>query len=446
MRKVLLSLIFAVLFSTVFISLHAQSILTLAGNGSIGYSGDGGAAILAKFYNPAGVAIDASGNVYVADQFNNVVRKITPLGIISTYAGNDTAADLGDGGPATLASLSIPSGVAVDAAGNLFIADQNNNLIRKVDPFGIISSVAGTGAPGFTGDGSVATSAAINAPTAVAVDASGNLYFTDNGNNRIRMVNDTGTITTIAGNGIVGSGGDGGAATTAQFSGLRGIAVDNAGNIFVTDAANNKVRKINAAGIISTFAGSGTSGYSGDGGQATAAGLYQPYGVAADNMGNVLIADFENNRIRKVSASGIISTIAGNGTPGFSGDGGPAGLAGLNKPAAVATDASGRIFIADEYNNRIRWITTTEGLNALPALQGLTIFPNPSKGGFNIYVSSLINERAAIDVFDITGQIRMKYTVETNHLKTVETGLPSGIYFLMVVTTQSKEVVKIVVQ
>jgi len=334
-------------------------ISTVAGNGTAGYSGDGGAATAAQLSNPFSVAVGSTGNIYIADGSNNRIRKVNTSGIISTVAGNGTAGYSGDGGAATAASLSSPYGVAVDSAGNIYIADRSNNRIRKVNTSGIISTVAGNGALGYSGDGGAATAAQLSSPHRVTVDSSGNIYIADTGNYRIRKVNTSGIISTVAGNGTQGYSGDGGAATAAQINNPYGVAVDSAGNIYIADNGNKRIRKVNTSGIISTVAGNGTGGYLGDGGVATAAQLNNPYGVTVDNNGNIYIADTSNRRIRKVNTSGIISTVAGNGTAGYSGDGGAATAAQLNNPYGVTVDNSGNIYIADTSNRRIRKVNTS---------------------------------------------------------------------------------------
>jgi uncharacterized protein (TIGR03437 family) len=338
----------------------------VAGNSRPGYSGDGGPATNAQLANPLGVAVDASGNLFIADTNNSRIRRISPSGIITTVAGNGIIGFSGDGGPATSAQLANPTGVAVDGAGNLFIADTNynlfpaaNNRIRKVSPDGLIITVAGNGASGFSGDGGPATSAQLASPAGVAVDGSGSLFIVDFQNWRVRKVSANGIITTVAGNGTIGSSGDGGPATGAQLSLPQGVAVDGSGNLFIADNGNSRVRKVSTNGIITTVAGTGFQGFSGDGGAATSAHLINPTGVAVDGSGNLFIADSYNNRIRKVSTNGIITTVAGNGTMGFSGDGGPATSASLASPNAVAVDGSGNLFIADYNNNRVRKVSTT---------------------------------------------------------------------------------------
>jgi uncharacterized protein (TIGR03437 family) len=328
-------------------------ITTVAGNGAAGFSGDGGPATSASV-GPWGVAVDAAGNLYIAGASR--IRKVSPSGIISTAAGNGTRGFSGDDGPATSASLNQPSGVAVDAAGNLYIADYYNYRIRKVSPSGIISTAAGNGTQGFSGDGGPATSAALDVPEAVAVDAAGNLYIADSTNyGRIRKVSPSGVISTVAGNGRYAFSGDGGPATSASLGFPEGVAVDAAGNLYIADSDNSRIRKVSPAGIITTVAGNGQRGYSGDGGPATSASLNVPWAVAADAAGNLYIADTRNGRIRKVSPSGTISTVAGGGSA--LGDGGPATSASLKYPIAVAVDATGDVYIADNQDYRVRKVT-----------------------------------------------------------------------------------------
>ena len=325
----------------------AQIIATVAGDGTAGYSGDGGPATSASLHNPVAVAVDSAGNFYIAEELGNRIRKVSG-GTIATVAGNGTAGFSGDGGPATSASLGNPYGVAVDSAGSLYIADTFNNRIRRVSG-GTITTVAGNGTPGYSGDGGPAISAELNQPFGIAVDSAGNLYIADSQNNVIRKVSD-GTITTVAGNGTAGFSGDGGPARSASLYSPYAVAIDSAGNLFIADAGNWRIREV-SGGAIATVAGGGN--HLGDGGPATGASFSSPWGVAVDSAGNNLyIADFFN-RIRKVSG-GTISTVAGNGNPGFSGDGGPATSALLAGPWGVALDSAGNLFIADSGNERIR--------------------------------------------------------------------------------------------
>ena len=335
----------------------AGVISTVAGNGAYSYSGDGGPATSASLHGPHGVAVDAASNLYIADRDNERVRRVSAGGTITTVAGNGAYEFSGDGGPATSASLQGPRGVAGDAAGNLYIADTGNYRIRKVSPSGIITTVAGNGAGGFSGDGGPATSGSLSYPHHLAVDAVGNLYIADIYNNRIRKVSPSGIITTVAGGGP--SLGDGGPATSASLNQPGGVAVDAAANLNNAETGNSRNRKVSPSGIITTAAGDGdgVNRYSGDGGPATSASLYMPYGVAVDAAGNLYVADTANHRIRKVSPAGIITTVAGNGQAGYSGDGGPATVASLNNPVGVAVDAAGNLCIADSGNQRIRRVS-----------------------------------------------------------------------------------------
>ena len=328
-------------------------ITTVAGGGN---GGDGGPATNASLYSPYGVAVDASGDVFIADTGNNRIREVKTNGMITTVAGKGNGDFSGDGGPATNASLALPSGVAVDGAGNLFIADTDAERIREVSTNGIITTVAGNGLPYYSGDGGPATNASLNSPEAVAVDTNGNLFIADTYNYCIREVDTNGIITTLAGNNINGFSGDGGPATNASMSLVRGVAVDHAGNVFAADEWNNRIRKISPDGIITTLAGGGNGG---DGGYATNASLARPNGVAVDANGNLFITDM-SSRVQEAITNGIIMTVAGNGTNGFSGDGGNAISASLFYPSAMAVDNAGNLLIADTFNDRIRKVVPDE--------------------------------------------------------------------------------------
>jgi trimeric autotransporter adhesin len=338
-----------------------------AGDGTVGYAGNAVQATSARLYSPRGVTSDASGNIYITDWYSNTIRMMEKTtGIITIVAGNTSFYGVngvggygGDGGPATLATLYHPRDVAVDASGNIYIADSDNHRVRMVmKSTGVISTVAGTGSAGYSGDGSLATSCKLSAPRGVALDASGNIYIAEVAKSRILMVTkSTGIITTVAGTGTVGYSGDGGLATSATVSNPTGMTFDASGNLYFAD--RNRVRMVTkSTGIITTVAGTGTAGYSGDGGLATSARINLALSVAVDALGNLYIADAYNNRIRMVTKStGIITTVAGTGTAGYSGDGGQATLGMMDRPFGITIDTAGTIYVSDTFNDRLRVLT-----------------------------------------------------------------------------------------
>ncbi len=337
------------------------NISTFAGTGLQGFSGNNGPATDAQLQFPRDIVIDSAGNIYIADKSNSVVRKIDTSGTITTFAGGGSFGNVGDGGAATEAFLNNPSALAVDGSDNIYFAEQFGYRIRKVDTSGIITTVAGTGTSGFSGDGAAATLANINSPEGLAVVGT-DIYISDTGNQRIRKVDGaSGNIETVAGDGSFNSTGDGGPATDAAISQPKGLAVDGSGNLFIA-TGSSRIRKIDTSGNISTVAGTGSGSFGGDGGQATDAVLNQPLGVAIDSGGNLLIADSGNARVRQVNTSGVISTIAG----GNLGDGGPATDASLDLSggtAHVAADAAGNIYIADSNNQRVRKVDTSGNIS-----------------------------------------------------------------------------------
>jgi len=534
-KKFIFFCIFALTFS---LSLPAQIITTIAGIGPSGpsgsFSGDGGPATSAGLFHPAGIAVDSAGVVYFADGGNDRVRMVKN-GIITTIAGNGYSVDTGDGGPATNAGLASPIGLAIDRHHNIYVT--TSSFVRKIDTAGIITDFAGNGSFGYSGDGGQATAGQIGGAIGVAVDRENNVYIAENGDgNYIRKVDSTGIITTIAGNGITGYSGDGGPATNAEFNYILGVAADRKGNVYVSDFYNYCIRKIDSTGIISTFAGDTITGYSGDGGPATAAELGGINGISVDTTGNVYVTDYVNNRIRRVSISnGIIASIAGDGPAipagGFGGDGGPATLASLFAPSGTAVAANGNLYIADARNNRIRLVTLpqiaitaipgdticigkadtfmatvtndaiapicqwrlngdsvgsdtvyipdtlhngdvvsciltyifgdtlttysnsiivtvkdcTTGVGSIAANDQVIVFPNPNDGAFTLSFPANSNEPARITVTNMLGEKIKEIVTATNDPLTIQLDAPAGVYFLSAVTEEGKYNTKVIV-
>lgn len=334
------------------------------------FGGDGGPATAAQLSRVLGFAFGPSGTMYIAEADNHRVRRVTPPTStleLTTLAGTGVPGYTGEG-TASVSALNFPSGVAVDASGNVFVSDSSNHRIRRVTPAGAMTTYGGTGTQGYVGDGGPATAARLNTPRGVAVDAAGNVYVADYANHRVRRIRaSTGVISTIAGTGIAGFSGDGGVATNARLYHPAAVAVDAAGNVYIADQHNMRVRRVAAAtNVITTIAGNGTPGTFGDGGPAVFAQLNYPQGVAVDGSGNVYIADTYNSRIRRINPAGTITTVAGRATPvgeaAFAGEGEPATSAALNYPCGVAVDAAGNVYIADTLNRRVRKLTIATGI------------------------------------------------------------------------------------
>lgn len=364
--KKIYAVLLIVIPSSFFSLCHAQIINNEAGNNTLGYgySGNGGAATGAQLHTPVGINVDTAGNIFIADYANNVIRKVeASSGIITTFTGGGSS--LGDGGPATAAMLANPSGLAFDAANNLYVSDLHDARVRKVDnSSGIITTVAGNGVIGWTGDGGPATAAEMN-PNNVAIDRYGNIYIADNFEAVIRKVNTSGIISTVAGNNFAGYIGDGGQATAAELNKPTGVSVDTSGNIYIADYNNYVIRKVNTSGVISTVAGNNSLSYTGDGGPATSAGIGNPENIWVKKNGNLEISMINGpgSAIREVvSSSGIINTIVGGSNSGYSGDGGPATSAELNFPFCTAFNATHDMFIADADNQVVRRVDHSTGI------------------------------------------------------------------------------------
>jgi sugar lactone lactonase YvrE len=320
-------------------------VITLAGTAGVPGAANG-TGTAASFRNPTGVAVDPSGNVYVADSYNNLIREISPGGVVSTLAGSGAMGSTNATG--TAASFNYPYGIGIDPSGNLYVSDTSNELMRKIAPGAVVSTMAGTGATGFmNGAGTVAT---FDVPIGLAVDSSGNVYVADEYNNAIREITPAGVVSTLAGSGAAGAAN--GTGTAASFSTPYGVGVDSSGNVYVADTGNNLVRKITPGGVVTTLAGSGAAGTAN--GTGTAASFSGPAGIGVDSAGNIYVGDAFNNLIRKITPAGVVTTLAGTGAAGA--NNGAANTATFNEPGALAVDASGNIYVADYNNDLIREI------------------------------------------------------------------------------------------
>lgn len=442
-----------ILLSLIAFSSFAQTsdISTVVGTGIQGYGGDGGSALSAKLNNPVGIYVDKSANIFIADVYNQCIRKVDgATNIITTIAGNGVQGYMGDGGDATAAELSNPGAVCTDASGNVYISDGGNNVIRKVDATTHkISTIAGTGLSGYTGDGGLATAADLARPAALAIDASGNIFFVDMDNSVVRKITaSTGKISTVAGNNTVGCSGDGGSAKSAELSGPTAIAVNAAGDLFIMDLGCNTLRKVKAStGIITTIAGNSflVGAYSGDGGPAVNARLNEPYGMCMDGLGNFYIGDNANGRIRRVSAAtGKIYTIAGTGISGYSGDGGPALNASFDGVAGMGTDASGAIYFSDQFNNRIRKLTVPVSVEEVSKNITFNLYPSPLSND-ELHIETSTNDKIAnIQITDVTGKLMqsISHPFATASDDMIKVSAEKGTYFIRILFTDNTSVVK----
>ncbi len=409
--------------------LKSQNIYTYAGTGGNGNTGDGGPATFAQIGGVVSVAVDGLGNVYLCDALNGRIRKIDINGIISTFAGGGVS--VSEGIAATATYIYFPLGITVDGAGNVYFIETSNNQVRKINTSGIITTVAGaaTTSGGFSGDGGPAISATLNHPYDLAIDATGNIYIADQNNNRIRMVNTSGIINTIAGYTFApGFSGDGGPATSAGLSSPKGVDVDASGNVYIADYNNYRIRKINTSGIISSIAGTGTNASTGDGNMGIASDILSPINVKSDNLGNIYITE-STTKIRQINSTGIITTVAGT-TNGYSGDGGPATVAQI-APYCVGFDSNNNMYIADGLNYRVRIVcnnSCVNGLNELDKNMILNIYPNPSSGKLKLLSQNLKDiEHCIIKITDVLGR---EVLVSTYNDELDMTLFEKGVYFL----------------
>ncbi len=394
-----------------------QVITAFVGGGTT--LGDGGPATAAIINDPCEVVLEGNGVMYIASGVDNRIRKIDNNGIITTIAGNGSSGYSGDGGPATAAKLNGPVGVALDSRGNVFFTDGQNSAIRKVDfATGKISTICGSGVAGYNGDNIPATAALLNIPDGICFDGKGNLFVADGQNNRVRKIDTFGNITTVAGTGVYGYNGDGMQATNSRLFLPTDVAFDNAGNLYVADGTNRRIRKVNSSGIISTFAGNGSPSYVGDGVAATNVQLTAGF-IKFDHSGNMYCSDPYNYRVYKIDYLGILHWVAGNGLPVNSGNGGPAKAAGIYYPTGLALDSCDNLYIANVAtsgdSDRIRKVTfntppcTNLGVEEINK-SDITVYPNPISDELHIDVK--INTQYVL--LNITGIIEHNRHYRTN--------------------------------
>jgi hypothetical protein len=439
---------------------NAQIISTYAGTGVGGFSGMGGVAKLSKIGNPGSGTFDKHGNYYFVSASGNRAFKINKGDTIYCIAGTGAYGYNGDSILAIAAKLSSPAGIATDTNGNIYISESGGNRIRMIDTSGVITTIAGTGIGGYNGDGILAVNAQINDPGDICIDSYGNLFISDFFNNRVRKVSPSGTITTFAGNGTVGYSGDSSRADTSKIEGEYGLCSDTAGNIYIS--SNMRVIKVDKSGIMTTIAGTGLAYiYNGDGIAATKAQIGSPLWIKADNSGNIYIADRINNRVRKVDAFGIIHTVAGNGTTGHGGDGGNSDSAGLSNPDGIALDSCGNLYIPMANDNRIRKVTfdTTCGQQQVDTSHNDTTFvkiphangnriiiaPNPASNSIDLIIDNFAPSYSCYyAITDITGRLVKREKIITAKQQIDISNLQGGIYFIEVDNGEQRVVKKFV--
>ena len=418
----------------------AQTITTIAGKGTSGFSGDGGPALMAEFSDPVVLAMDKHGNLYVSEVFNYRLRKINTSGVISTVTGNGTIGIPSTGTPSAGSSIGIAYGLWCDTTDEIIMTLEET--VTKINTSGNFVNLAGNGVTGYNGDNIQATSAEVNITSGVVINSARELIFVDHQNFRIRKVDISGVIHTIAG-GTLSTYGDGGPASATKLTYPTSLAIDKYDNIYFADSGLN-VRKISTAGIITRVAGNGTQGFSGDGGPATAASFNGVQNMIFDKHGNMYIADGANHRVRKVSTNGIITTIVGNGTAGFSGDGGPATAAELNGPWGMAFDSAGNFYIADVNNQRIRKVSglfTDVPVVADNAPEPV-IFPNPFHDELTLEVNN--DNYRSLAVFDLMGRIVLQQALTGNKIKINAQNISPGVYYIRLSNEHETVIKKII--
>jgi len=429
---------------------HAQGIITsIAGNGISQYIGDGWPATNYSLAIPNGLCLDKTGQVYIADYYDHRIRKVDINDTLSTIAGGATPGHTGDNGPAINATFRNPNGICFDTSGNLYISEEYNNDVRKIDKVtGNISTICGTGTGTYSGDGVPASVASLQQPAGICADRAGNIYIADYGNLRIRKIDAVlSHISTVAGNGTNGFTGDHGPATGAELSYPKGVCVDTSGNLYIADYGSNTIRRVDAlTGIITTVAGTGIAGYTGDNGPAVTATLRQPNSVFISSQGNLYISDYGNNVVRAVTPEGYIFTVAGNGSYGFTGDGGPATDATFKGPTGVYVDDMEYLFIADGQNSVIRKVSPKPlGVSSVIKDNGFNVFPNPSLGKFIVQTGNSY-QGATLVMYNTLGQVIYKAVLNESRNTVDAGGQPPGIYYINVTSGLGSQTERIILR